>query len=334
MPHPKKILLSILLCSILFISSIPARPAFAFSDYLSFVILSQYDAALDIGDEINLYAITSSGKPAKWKSSNSRIASVNTYGVVAAKKAGTAVITAKITNAEASCQITVNKTKVVISKTYVKIEHGETCKLNATTSNASALTWKSSRKSIAVVDENGLVTGLKPGETIITATADQTKAMCSITVKAPAVELNKHSVILYRNQSERLIASISSHLSPTWKTNKKSVATVDANGTVTAVKNGIAVITATLDGISSSCLVTVRKPDIQLSKDEITLKEGESAKVTATVSSGISPVWTTSNPNVVTVDAFGCIKAKQKGRAYVYATEDAAKARCTVFVTE
>lgn len=335
MSHIKKFLLSILLCIALISLTVPSQTVSALSSSsFSFIILSQYKAVVDIGDEIYILAVTSTGKPATWKSSNSSIASVNTYGIVTAKKAGTALVTAKIQNAEASCLITVTKTKVVINTTNASMERGETLNLSATTSNDSAVTWKSSRKSIATVDEYGTVIGIKPGVTTITATADGSFVTCTLTIKSPTIQLNKTTIKLYRGQTAKLFTYVSSNINPTWKTNKKSVAVVDGSGTITAQKNGTATITATVDGVSKTCEVIVLKPDITLSSTELNLKKGARVTITATVSSANSPVWSTSNSNIVSVNSKGEIMALQKGTAYIYAAEDGTKARCTIRVTE
>lgn len=334
MSQSKKIFVSILLVISILTLSIPSHPASALTPIFPFVILSDYHTTADIGDEIYLIAVTSNGKSPTWKSSSSSIASVNTYGIVTAKKAGKAVITAKIKDAEASCLITVNKTKITISTTSASIERGETLKLSATTSNDSQVTWKSSKKSIATINEYGKAIGLKPGETTITATADGSSVTCFLTVKAPIVRLNKSSVKLYHGETTKLTATVSSNVNPTWKSNKKSVAIVDGSGNVTAVKNGIATITATVDGISAICEVIVQKPEITLSSSEIYLKIGDSTIITALVSFKSSPVWSTSNSNIVTVNSKGEVKALKKGKAYVYASDDGTKVRCTVHVTD
>ena len=132
-----KRLLTLIVCFSFFNLSIPTQEASALTSDLAFIILSQYKANVDIGDELYIVAVSSTGKSVTWKSSDSKIASVNTYGVITAKKAGTAIITAKIKSAEASCQVVVNKTKVSISKEKASIEHGETLSLSATTSNDS-----------------------------------------------------------------------------------------------------------------------------------------------------------------------------------------------------
>ncbi len=329
-----KVLLSLILSLTILGFFAPTQGVFALTSDFAFIILSQYKTTADIGDQLRIAAVSSTGKSVTWKSSDSKIASVNTYGVVTAKKAGIAMITAKIKNAEASCQVTVNKTKVSISKGTASIEHGETLQLSASTSNSSPVTWKSSKKSIATVDEYGKVTGLKPGETTITASADGTSATCQVTVKLPTVRLKQTSATLYRGQTLQLSATVSSSIKPTWKTNKSSVALVDATGTVTAIKHGTAIITATVDGVTQTCEITVQKPEITLSSTELTLKKGDSATLLATVSSKNRPTWTSSNSNVISVNAYGDIKALQKGKSYIYAAEDGTKVRCAVTVTQ
>jgi uncharacterized protein YjdB len=89
-----------------------------------------------------------------------------------------------------------------------------------------------------------------------------------------------------------------------------------------------------VDGISKSCEVIVKQPNITLSSTELNLKKYDTATITATVSSGNPVTWSTSNSNVATVDETGTVTALQKGRAYIYATEDGVKIRCIVFVTE
>lgn len=315
--------------------SFPARTVSADTgDTYPFIILSHYSAKADIGEEFYLIAFTSTGKKASWKSSDSKVASVNTYGKVTAKKGGSALITAKITNAEASCRVTVNKTKITLSAVAISMERGESLRLTATTSNNSSVTWKSSKKTIAVIDEYGTVTGIKPGQTTITAKADGSESTCTVTVKAPSILLNRSSLQLYRGGAAKLSATVSSKINPAWKSNKKSVATVDSNGIVTAVKNGTAVITATVDGVSKTCLVTVLKPDITLSSYELSIKKGEKAILKAEVSSGNRPAWSSSNPQKATVNSYGEITAIEKGTAYVYASEDGTKKRCKIYITD
>lgn len=328
MSHFKKILISFLLI----LSCIFQTTVHASSSY-SYVALSDYHVTTQIGDEFYLVALTSTGKKPTWKSSNSKIASVNTYGRVTAKSSGTASITAKIKNAEASCKITVTKTELTLNKSSLSLEHGETFQLTGTTSNHSNITWKSSKKSVAAVSENGLITAYKPGQATITAKANDTKVTCKINVKKPDVRISLTALSLYRKEQRKLSVTVSSNISPVWKSNKKSVVTVNERGLITAVKHGTAIISATVDGVSAKCYITVKQPTIKLSQTKLTMKAGTSHNITADVSSGNSPEWTSSNTAVATVSN-GTITALSKGTVSIYASEDGIKTKCSVAVTE
>ena len=280
-----------------------------------FVFLGTYAKEMKIGDSFYLAAVTSNGKKPKFSSDNSKVASVNTYGKITAKKAGTAHITAKISNGEASCKVVVKRTTVKLKKSRVSLENGYSVKLTAESSTGHPVTWKSNRRSIAVVDERGWVTAKKPGTATVTATVDGTTASCVITVKQPTVRLSQTRLTLYK-----------------WKSNKSSVATVDSQGVVTAVKNGTAVITVTVDGVKKTCTVTVKKPAISFETEEMSIAVGETKKLRVTVSSGNKPTFSSSNTNVVSVDENGIICGRRPGRAYVYAREDGTKERLSVIV--
>jgi uncharacterized protein YjdB len=334
MSQIKKIIIFILLCFTIFVSSLFQIPRVKAADFFSFVLLSEYSSTANIGNEFYIIALTSNGKLPSWKSSNSKIASVNTYGKITAKKAGTTMITAKIRNAEASCRVKVNKTKISISKKSASMEHGEILQLFAVTSNNSQVSWKSNRRSIAVIDDNGFVTAMKPGEAVISASADGSKVTCKLTVKSPTISLSKTQIVLYRGQSAKIDANISSGISPAWKTNRKNIAQVDDAGKVTAIKHGTAIITATVDKVSKSCEVIVEKPEISLSATELTIKAGHTAVIEANVSSCNPCRWSSSNSSIVTVDKYGNVTALHKGKAYIYAKEDGTKARCIIHVTK
>lgn len=329
-----KFIKTILFCFLLLFTSLSLPDNLAKADSIQFILLSSYKETMNIGEERYLLAITTNGDMPTWKSSSSTIASVNTYGKITAKKAGSVTITAKIRNGEASCKVTVNQTKLTISDTRVSIERNGTYQLTAASSGSSTITWKSSKKSVAVIDENGIITGKKPGEATITSSVDGTSKTCSVTVKTPTIKLDKSSVHLFRGQTVNLNATVSSSVKPIWKSNKSSVAKVDENGMITAMKHGSAVITATVDGISRSCEVIVKPPTIDISDTELHLTVGDVTQLSAKTSSGNPVTWSTSNERVLSVSSDATITAWQKGRAYVYAAEDGTKVRCVVYVTD
>ncbi|MCR5829241.1 MAG: Ig-like domain-containing protein [Lachnospiraceae bacterium] len=317
-------------------------PAFAASakssplkDLLCVVVLSDSVVTLDIGDTHTLFALASDGGKVTYKSSNSKIASVSAYGVIEAKKKGTVTITARRKKASAKCVVTVLETTIKLSKNSITLDCGEMTGVTASTSNNSTVKWKSSRPSIARVSEKGLITALKPGSCTVTASSDGSRALCNVTVAKPQITLSSENVSLYRGGTYKLEARVSSNRPVSYKSRKKSVATVSADGTITGVSHGTTTITVTVDGVSETCDVSVESPDITLSNDEITLAKGGSATLSAVVSSGQQPVWSSSNTSVVRVNKkTGKITAVSKGKAYIYASEDGAKARCRVIVAD
>lgn len=300
---------------------------------VNFVILSRYSANMDIGDTMYLYGISTNGKRVVFKSSDSKVVSVSRYGKLTGKKAGTAYINATCGIGYASCKVVVNDTKVNVNMTSIVLERGQSKRLIAYSSNKSKITYRSSKKSIATVSSNGLVEAKKPGETIIYIKADNTTKECIVTVKKPMVTLNTYSKNMYKNQTYKLIASTSSGLKPKYKSNKSSVAKVDSNGMIKALKNGEATITVSLDGTEVKCTVKVLKPDITISNTEYYMKVNDKVKLVPKVSSGNKPEYKTSNSKVIKITQDGEIRALKKGKAYVYISEDGTKVKCTINVS-
>lgn len=326
--HIFKILLTLLLiCSI---SSSIYKPASARISPV--ILLSDYIKEMNVGDEYYLFAYSSDGRIPKFSSSDKKIATVDTYGRITAKKAGNCTITVKAFTSEASCRIRVTKTQIKLSKKSVSIENHETFKLDAEISNKSVPVFKRNKKSVAIVDDEGNITGCKPGNAVITVQAGGSSANCHVTVRKPVVKLDRLYKRLYRCQSFKLCASVSSGITPVWKSNKKSIATVDENGKVTAIKHGTALITAKADGVSKTCEVVVEPPEINLESSEITLKKGSSYNIGMTISSGNAPVWTSSKESVASVDQLGNVYALEKGTSTITVSEDGTKARCRVSV--
>lgn len=134
--------------------------------------------------------VNATNKSVTYSSSNKKVATVSGSGKVTGKKAGTAFITIKAANGiKKTVKITVKKApkKVSFSKKSLTLKLKKSKKLKIKFSKGTAsykITWKSSKKKIVSVSNNGTVRALKKGKAVITATTyNKKKAKITITVK-------------------------------------------------------------------------------------------------------------------------------------------------------
>lgn len=136
---------------------------------------------------------TASNKKVKWTTSNNKIATVSSSGVVTGKAGGIAVITCTArdgSGASASCTVTVtpiNPTGLKLSKTALNVKVGKTTSFKATVlpkkTDFRTVTFVSSDPAIAAVDAKGKIKALAPGTVTITATTSNgLSASCTVTV--------------------------------------------------------------------------------------------------------------------------------------------------------
>lgn len=222
-------------------------------------------------------------KSVTWKSSNTRVVTVNSAGRLTAVGNGSATITATAKDGskkKVTCKVTV-KIPTVVKVSRVSLNKndlaltskGQSYQLSASVapSNASnkSVKWTSGNPKVATVSSSGKVTAVANGNTTITATAADgsgKKDICAVTVNIPkpadptptptpsvvkvnSVSLNPSSLSLTKKgQTARLSATVSpsnaTNKSINWSSSNNNVATV-SNGVVTAVGNGSATITAT-----------------------------------------------------------------------------------------
>ncbi len=137
--------------------------------------------------------VSAANKNVTWSSSNTAVATVSSSGVVKGVKAGTAVITARTVSGSktATCTVNVSQsvTGVSLDKKNLTLLPGASGKINATVLPSNAknknITWSSSNKSVATVDQDGNVKAVAPGLAVITVkTQDGNKtASCNVRVQ-------------------------------------------------------------------------------------------------------------------------------------------------------
>ena len=326
------------------------------------VSLNRDEITLTPGREATLKAKVrpsgASDKRVTWRSSNKKVATVSKNGVVTAKKAGEAEITVKTRDGsfKDTCTVFVEvyPTALRLKKDNYTVKSSKRVKIGYTVlpSNATdkSLTWSSSNKKIATVNENGVVTGVKGGKVTITAkTVNGIKTSCTVTVvQAPTkVKLSASSLSLYEGASRTLKAVVLPKNVPNknvkWSSSNAKVASVNKNGVVKAVSVGTAVITAkAVDGGKKAvCTVNVLKhaSAVELNVSAISLKAGQTGAVKATVlpanASNKNVTWASSNVKVASVDKNGVIRAVSGGQAVITVTTVDGKktAKCTVSVS-
>ena len=248
---------------------------------------------------------------------------------------------------------------ITLDKTSLTLEEGQTAALQATVlpeqASDKTVTFESSDTTVLTVDASGKISAKKEGSATVTAkSADgKVKATCTVTVKAKIVSvssitLDKTSLTLEEGQTATLQATVlpeqASDKTVTFESSDTTVLTVDASGKISAKKEGSATVTAkSADGkVKATCTVTVKAKivsvsSITLDKTSLTLEEGQTATLQATVlpsnATNKKVTFESSNTAVLTVDASGKISAKKAGSATVTAKSADGKVKATCIIT-
>lgn len=230
--------------------------------------------------------------------------------------------------------VAVPATAVALDATTQKLDTGKTFTLKATVAPANTtdkVVWSSSNAAVAKVSEDGVVTAVKPGSAVITATAGIVKASCTVTVanpiiKATGVKITAPTRSIAAGKKVQLKATVApsntTNKAVKWTTSNKKVATVNSKGLVTFNKKAggkkVTITTTSADGSKKYAKITLRcmkgsVKSIKLS-GKTTLKPGKTTKLKAKVTTvngkaNKSVVWSSSNTKLATVDKNGKVKA-------------------------
>jgi len=144
----------------------------------------------------------------------------------------------------------------VISDTEVKIGKQMTWQLSVSGA-PSKVVWSTSNKKIATVSSEGLVKAKKKiGKAVITATLeDGTKLNCTVKVVKPSISQKEVSVVAAFSTQ---LSVLNTTKSVKWKSSNTNIAKVSSSGKVTGRSKGSCTITATVDGYTLKCKVTVK----------------------------------------------------------------------------
>ncbi len=255
--------------------------------------LSMYTGStLRLANYVTINPTNASNKGLIWSSSNTSVASVNSRGVVTAKKAGTVTITVKTADGEFTATVTititnpprVDVTSVTLDKAKLDLTIGSSAKVNATVNPSNAtdktVTWTSSNPSVVTVDKNGNIKAVGIGSAKVTATAGGKSASVEVTVKpieVSKVTVSPTSLNMTVGESKKAEATVepanATDKTLTWESSDSSVVSVDQQGNIKALKssNGktITITVKSKNGKTATISVIVK------SQDEINMEKAK-----------------------------------------------------------
>jgi len=357
------------------------------------IVIDRESASIYVNQAIVLKATVipeiATNKKVVWTSSDTHIATVDANGIVRGRNIGTATITVKTVdgNYTDSCDVTVYEsngnifvTGVSLDRNEVSIEPNKAFALTATVKPQNAtnknVEWRSSNTNVASVDDNGIVFAKTLGTATITVITEDGNysANCKVmvtntpdtSVPVTGIKLNEQALIMELKETETLKATVlpsdAINKDVTWYSNDSSIVSVDQNGKLTALKEGVATITVTTEegSYTAKCIVVVIKEDdhdddddddddddkdkdehpalsIKMNKTTLKMKDQQRYTLKAIVTPGVGRVtklnWKSSNTSVAIVDNNGTVTPKGTGTAIITASTPDGKLSCQCTVT-
>ena len=285
---------------------------------------------LDVGYTLTLVPVitpeNADVKKVTWTSSDPSKATVDSNGKVTGIAAGTVVITATTVDRGLSAQCTITLTNVPVDSVTLdpktmEVEVGKNKSIAVTILPANAsdktVTWTSSDNTIATVDSNGKVTGIKNGSVTITAGAGGKSDTCAVSVitnpvegvkiDAPYTEIMTDS---YLQLTANVIPATATDKTVIWTSSNEDAVLVDSTGLVYGAEPGTSEITVTTRDGSFTDKVTITVTEEIAIETEISetggkavvVDDGIAAYAEYLIIQGLVPVVEIDAENYSTVD--------------------------------
>lgn len=281
------------------------------------------DEALDLKDKCTISPTKAKDDVLTWTSSDSNIVEISADGKATAKSGGEATITVTTSNGKsASCVITV-KDIVITTAAEKTLDLGANEKLAYTIqySNGDTVNVSSSKVSISsdqpqvvYVTSSGQMTALATGTATITITYGNRSVSCKVTVPEIVLTLPESKEVCLGNTVDLLYETVKVAQRNTimsqiqWASSNPKVATVNTSGVVTALKAGSCTISATYNGVTYNCNVTVPKVKIKLSKTSLKIRK----KNNATISYSYTPIGSKISIKKITASKKKIVNVSQR----------------------
>lgn len=266
-----------------------------------------------------------------WSTNDNDVININQQGYVYAKHAGTAVLTATKDNASVTCVIKVKALHPYFDHDSLDVYTLEPATLTVNDYGARTIKWKSKDPKIATV-ENGVIQGLKPGTTTISAKVGDDTLECKVKVKRKTFKISHKEATFYVGDEGQLGIE-NAYPDIKWETSNAAVATV-TNGHIWTMGSGKATLKATSNGQTVKCVVTVKKRVPRLDQTKVTLLTDQ--KVVLNILDKANPEdvvqWSSNKKKIASVNEFGEVTGLKKGKAVITAKIGKKKYKATVTV--
>lgn len=273
------------------------------------VILDPTTGSLTVGQTMGLTVTlkdaagrTLAGRAVAWTSSDDAVATVSAAGLVSAVAEGSTTIRATSEGKSAQIGIVVSAVPPVpvayveISPATLSLLPDETARLQAVPRSESGqplegrpVTWSSGDPAVATIDASGLVTARSVGTARISAVSGGRSGFLEVEVRAlpPApvarVVLGAAAIALEPDQVQRIAVRLEDAAGRpldgrvvTWQSSNPNAVAVSDDGTVTALRLGDAIVTATSEGKRAQAAVSVAAgPDFGLMYDRVSASGDE-----------------------------------------------------------
>lgn len=256
--------------------SLPSRIDMLPGESVALIDLAEYtgDEEITAADTLNLLAEAQRGPEMlefTFASTVPGVATVDEQGVVSSYNMGDTTITVACAPLDFHAQVQVHvvgyASEIDVQDT-LSVAVGDSYELYTMVDGPVELAYTSADPAVATVDENGVVTGLRNGETTVTVAVpgSSLKDVCVVSVgdTVQSVSLSSAEAVLEPGQRLRLVAGtwpnpVGNPYTVAWQSDDESVAVVE-DGVVTALTAGAVYITATVGGKQARCAVTVELP--------------------------------------------------------------------------
>jgi len=294
-----------------------------------------------------------------YESSDESIATVNRSGQVKGVALGECVITITSKKDEnlvctLPVQVVTPVKKITAEAAQSTIHIGEstaiTCSYLPEDATIQDVTFESSKENVAVVNAQGVVTGIARGQATITAYSADGYAKTSLRINVhqqpEEITLAKEEVDLVVGKSTTLKATVlpktTNDKSVTWSSSDESLATVSQKGVVKALAPGDVTITAACTdepSVTASCVVHCqrRADSVSFDEKEYEVIIGQTLQLSPTVlpedTTDKSVTYAPKNKKIVSVDETGLLTALKGGETSVtVTTADGSKRKTTITV--